>query len=297
MIVRPSAFALGAEVEGVDPAESLDDACVARIRAAWLNHGVIVLRDAQMTVEQHIAFSRRFGQLEIHPVAALRNPHYPEIMDVTNRLVDGKRSITADTGRQWHSDGAFTLRPPTGSLLHCRALPSVGGDTWFTNMYMAYERLSPTFQRMVDDLHVVNCLDKNPRRTRDPRQSIEDGRREVPAVVQPMVRVHPETGRKALYLSETVTTSIDGMTAAESEGVLQYLYRHCVRPEFTYRHRWRLHDLVFWDNRCTMHLAPADYDPAEVRHMCRTTLAGEPSGHLHGDRMHEPAYDSSGGLG
>lgn len=275
--VRRLAYGLGAEVRGVDPTRALPPDTVHQIREAWLTHLVLVFPRMQMSIEQHIAFSRHFGELELHPIPAARHPAYPEIMVVTNQPAeDGKPSVTAETGRQWHSDGAFTLRPPTGSLLHCRAIPEVGGDTWFTSMYMAYDTLSPTMKDIVGRLRVVNSLAKQTR-TRDPGQNVG---KEVPAVVQPMVRVHPETGRNALYLNETVTMHIHGMTPAEGEGLLRYLFDHSVKEEFTYRHCWRPSDLVMWDNRCTMHLAPKDYDDGATRHMCRTTLQGEASGAL-----------------
>lgn len=275
--VQRLAHALGAEVRGITTGQPLDAATLAQIRSAWLEHQVLVFPGLNITVEEHVAFSRQFGELEVHPIPGARHPQHPEVMIVSNKpAIDGTPSLTAETGRQWHSDGAFTLRPPTGSLLHCREIPDVGGDTWFTSMYAAYEALSTTMRDLVDRLQVVNSLAKQTR-TRDPNQDVL---KDVPPVVQPMVRVHPETGRKALYLNETVTTHIHGMTLEESSSLLQFLFAHSSRPEFTYRHRWKPFDLVLWDNRCTMHLAPKDYAPGQPRLMCRTTLIGEPSGQL-----------------
>ena len=267
------AFGLGAEVTGVDASQPVADDTIAEIRRAWLEHVVLVFPDQNLDLPQHIAFSRRFGTLEAHPAKQYRHKDHSEIFEVTNRIVDGKKSLTAEVGRKWHSDGAFTVRPPTGSLLHCRQLPSVGGDTWFANMTAAYDKLSPALKNMVDGLSVVNDLGSY-----TAVRQLDDHVHDNPPVVQPMVRIHAETGRKALYLNETVTRQIHGMTREESAGLLQYLFAHSVRPEFTYRHRWRRHDLVLWDNRCAMHLAAGDYDPAEVRQMYRTTLEGEPSG-------------------
>ena len=267
------AFGLGAEVIGFDASQPVADETIAEIRRTWLKHVVLVFPGQNLDLAQHIAFSRRFGTLEAHPAKQYRHQDHPEIFEVTNRIIDGRKSLTAEVGRKWHSDGAFTLRPPTGSLLHCRQLPSVGGDTWFANMYAAYEKLSPTLKKVVDVLSVVNDLGSY-----TAVRQLDDHVHDNPPVVQPMVRIHAETGRKALYLNETVTRQIHGMTREESAGLLQYLFAHSVRPEFTYRHRWRRHDLVMWDNRCAMHLAAGDYDPAEVRQMYRTTLAGEPSG-------------------
>lgn len=267
------AFGLGAEVTGVDASQPVADETIAAIRQAWLEHLVLVFPGQDIDLEQHIAFSRRFGALEAHPAKQYRHKDHPEIFEVTNRIVDGRKSLTAEVGRKWHSDGAFTVRPPTGSLLHCRQLPSVGGDTWFANMYAAYEKLSPTLKKVVDGLSVVNDLGSY-----TAVRQLDDHVHDNPPVVQPMVRIHAETGRRALYLNETVTRQIHGMTREESAGLLQYLFAHSVRPEFTYRHRWRRHDLVLWDNRCAMHLAAGDFDPGEVRQMYRTTLEGAPSG-------------------
>jgi taurine dioxygenase len=280
--VRPLAYGLGAEVAGVDATRTLDPDTVAQVRQAWLDHLILVFPGQHIDLAQHIAFSRHFGELEQHPERHLRHKDHPEIFEVTNRIVGGQRSETANVGRSWHSDGAFTVRPPTGSLLHCLAVPDVGGDTWFTNMYMAYETLSPVMQQVVDQLEVVNDLSFAAELKLHDQTKLAEDLKQIPPVVQPMVRVHPETGRKALYLNETVTRQIHGMTIEEGRGLLDFLYRHCVQAEFTYRHRWRPGDIVMWDNRCTMHLAPADYDPAKLRHMCRTTLLGEPLGRVYG---------------
>ena len=276
--VRRLAYGLGAEVLGVDPSRAQDAATVVAIRAAWLEHLVLVFPGMDMTVAQHVEFSRHFGELEAHPVAGLRDEDHPEMFRVTNRVTAGKRSETAEAGRVWHSDGAYTLRPPTGGFLHCHARPDVGGDTWFTNMYRAYDTLSATLKGIADRLSVVNDLGAIPATKRRDTVKLAQAMRENPPVVQPMVRVHSETGRKALYLSEAVTRRIDGMSEEESRGLLQYLFAHSVRPEFTFRHTWRLHDLVLWDNRCAMHLAPPDFDQGQLREMFRTTLVGEPMG-------------------
>ena len=277
--IRPLAFGVGAEVTGISIDKPLDSEITRMIRTAWIQHLVLVFPDAEISSAQHIEFSKEFGELEVHPYKHWRGAEHPEIIEVTNRAIGGKKSETADVGRKWHSDGAYTLRPPTGSLLHCRAIPHVGGTTWFTNMYMAYDTLSEAMKAMIEKLEVVNDVRIVNSYKRDPIQSAEHAR-DNPPVVQPMVLQHPESGRKALYLSETVTRRISGMSDEESAGLLEYLFRHSARPEFIYRHSWKLNDLVMWDNRCTMHLAPADYAPDEIRQMYRTTLLGEPRGRL-----------------
>jgi taurine dioxygenase len=276
--VNRLAFGLGAEVTGLDLRHSLNDTTIAAIREVWLENLVLVIPGQDITMQQHVAFSARFGHLELHPQKHYRHPEFPEIFEVSNRVINGKKSDSADAGRRWHSDGAFNLRPPTGSFLYCEERPPVGGDTWFTNMYMAFEHLSDTMKQIVLQLQVVNDLGSTiEMRLRDPSK-VADHLKDNPPVVQPMVRTHPETGRKALYLNETVTRQVYGMTIGESESLLRFLFAHSIRPEFTFRHRWQKGDIVLWDNRCTMHMAPADYDRSYVRHMRRTTLQGEPLG-------------------
>ncbi len=284
LTVSPLSYALGAAVTGLDIRRALQPDEVAQLRDAWLQHLVVVFPAVELTLEQQVRFSRYFGELEIHPVPSLRHAQYPEVFEVTNRKINGRPSETGEIGRKWHSDGAFTVRPPTASLLHCRAIPRAGGSTWFNNMYMAYETLSLTMKKTIEQLEVVNDLfgpHATPayRFTSDERKAEED-RKQVPGVIQPVVRVHPETGRKALYLNPTVTRHILGMSVEESDSILQFLYRHSVKPEFVYSHHWGVNDLVMWDNRCAMHLAPADYARDEIRQMYRTTLTGEPHGRL-----------------
>jgi taurine dioxygenase len=274
------AYGLGAEIVGLDLREPLQEQVIAAIRRAWLDNLVLVFPAQDLSLQQQISFSERFGELEVHPEKHFQHPHHPAIFEVTNRLIDGKPSASAEVGRQWHSDGAFTLRPPTGSLLHCRQLPSVGGDTWFTNMYAAFDSLSEALKKVVRTLEVVNDLGRVKGMSNRGHGIVDDHLHDNPPVVQPMVRVHPETGREALYLNESVTCCINGMTEEESEGLLKFLFRQSVRAEFTYRHRWRKGDVLLWDNRCSMHLAPKDYDGSEVRQMFRTTLRGEPLGRL-----------------
>jgi len=282
MQVRKLSYAGGAEVTGLDLSKELPQSTIDAIRALWLENLVLVFPGQEFTIEQHIRFSRQFGDLEEHPLKSLQSATRPEIFEITNERRDGKVSETGEIGRQWHSDGAFTLRPPTGSFLHCRALPDVGGNTWFANMYMAYETLSPKMKEVIEQLEVVNDVTlyyTHAKSARDLTKVAAEGH-DNPAVIQPMVRVHPETGRKSLFISEAVVVRIHGMTEEESAPLLQYLFRHATRPEFTYRHYWRRFDLVLWDNRCLQHLAPKDFDFNQVRHMCRTTLIGEACGRV-----------------
>ncbi len=211
---------------------------------------------------------------------------HPEILLVTNRMRNGKASETRNTGRNWHSDLSYTNHPARGSLLWCEERPDVGGDTMFTNMYFAYETLSDKLKGFLDSLYAVHDvsmtkgLDK-----RDP-EKVAELKRLNPPIAHPVVRTHPETGRKALYVSERVRTFV-GMTEDESRPILKFLCEHATQPEFVYRHQWRVHDLLMWDNRCTMHVALADFDQTKTRHMQRTSLLGEPSGFIYSENEGE----------
>lgn len=279
--VRRLSYALGAEITGVDLRQPLDKAAEAEVRRAWLDNLVIVFPGQELAPAQQIGFGRMFGELDDHKsVPFYRHPEHPEIYLITNKEIGGKPSETRDTGRAWHSDHSFTTRPTMATMLYCREIPPTGGTTMFTNMYLAYETLSDGLKAMLEKLEAVHSFAYYSARGlkgRNPEQ-IAHMNRINPPVAQPVVRVHAETGRKALYVSEMMTSHFLGMTQDESAGLLKHLFAHSVRPEFTYRHSWRVNDLLMWDNRCTMHLAPADYTHDQPRHMHRITVLGMPSG-------------------
>ncbi|MBI5720828.1 MAG: TauD/TfdA family dioxygenase [Rubrivivax sp.] len=283
--VRPLSYGIGAEISGVDLGRPVDDATRAAIRQAWLDHLVIVFRGQDLPPPRQIAFGRMFGELDDHKsVPFYRHPEHPEIYLITNKKIGGKESQTKDTGRLWHSDHSFTTHPTMATMLYCLEIPPVGGTTMVCNMYRAYETLSPALRAVLDKLDAVHSLEHysahNPYFTsRDPEQ-IRKMNELSPPVAQPVVRVHPETGRKALYISEGQTQRFVGMSQAESAGLLQYLFEHSVKPEFTYRHAWKVNDMLMWDNRCTNHLAVPDYSHQTTRHMHRLTVLGTPSGRL-----------------
>jgi taurine dioxygenase len=277
--LRPLSYALGAEVRGLDLREPLAPADWSAVHQAFLQHGVLLFRGTEITQEQHIAFSRHFGVLDRHDALPLdRHGVHPELLMVTNDAkADGSPSNSRYTGQMWHSDMSFTLAPALGSLLRGVCVPPVGGDTLFSNMYLAYESLSAGMKSLIDGLHGIHHSE---RKNAGLSASWEaENRRLNPPVAQPLVRTHPETGRKALYIGEKVKC-IEGMTTEESQPLVDYLVRHATRPQFTYRHQWRDNDLLIWDNRCTSHLAMGDYDPRHRRHLERTTVLGGPSGHV-----------------
>jgi taurine dioxygenase len=280
--LRKLSYALGAEVCGVSVAQPMSESTFGEIHRAFLAHGILLFRDQDVTREQHIEFSRRFGALDRHDALPRdRHPEYPELLMVTNEpKPDGSPSDTKYTGRQWHSDMSFTTAPSLGSLLKSYAVPEVGGDTLFANMYMAYDELSAGMKQLIAGLHGVHL--SGTRKLANETTGVaraEEQRRINPPVAQPVVRVHPETGRKALYIGEKVKR-FDGMTEEESAPLIDYLVRHATRPEFVYRHPWRKNDILAWDNRCVMHQALGDFDETQLRHMERTTVLGTPSGYV-----------------
>ena len=280
--LRKLSYAFGAEVCGVDVAKPMSESTFGEIYQAFLGHGILLFRDQDVSREQHIEFSRRFGDLDRHEALPRdRHPDYPELLMVTNEpKPDGSPSDTQYTGRQWHSDMSFTTAPSLGSLLKSYAVPEVGGDTLFANMYLAYDALSTGMKKLIAELHGIH-LSGTRKLANDTTGVVraEEQKRINPPVAQPVVRVHPETGRKALYIGEKVRR-FDGMTEEESQPLIDYLVRHATRPEFLYRHPWRKNDILAWDNRCVMHQALGDFDETQLRHMERTTVLGTPSGYV-----------------
>jgi taurine dioxygenase len=279
--LRKLSYALGAEVCGIDVTK-ITETQFGEVYDAFLDNGILLFRDQDITREQHIDFSRRFGELDRHDALPRdRHPDYPEILLVTNEPnPDGSPSESRYTGRQWHSDMSFTPVPSLGSLLRGITVPEVGGDTVFANMYLAYETLSDGMKKMIADLHGIQMA--GTRKIANPEIGASRAEEQLklnPPIAQPVVRVHPETGRKALYLGDKVRR-FDGLTEEESQPLIKYLNAHATRFEFIYRHQWRRNDIVVWDNRCTMHLALGDFDETQRRHMERTTVLGTPSGYV-----------------
>ena len=283
--LRKLSYALGAEVCGVDVARAMSESTFGEIYHAFLQNGILLFRDQDITREQHIEFSRRFGELDRHEALPRdRLPAFPELLMVTNEpKPDGSPSDTKYTGRQWHSDMSFTTVPSLGSMLKSYAVPEVGGDTLFASMYAAYDALSDGMKKLIAGLHGIHL--SGTRKLANDNSGVvraEEQKRINPPVAQPVVRVHPESGRKALYIGEKVKR-FDGLTEEESRPLIDYLVRHATRPEFVYRHQWRKNDIVVWDNRCTMHQALGDFDETQLRHMERTTVPGTPSGYVVAD--------------
>jgi taurine dioxygenase len=268
--VSPIADALGAEISGVDLASDLPEETVAEIRRAWLAHLVVFFRDQVLGLDEFLGFARRIGNPVEYPFVKGVDG-YPEIIAVA-KLPDE----TVNFGGIWHSDTVYLERPPMASMLIAREVPPVGGDTMFANMYAAYEALSPGMQRLLDGLMAVNssAMADVSKTREDRRRDSGDVDDRVFLAEHPVVRTHPETGRKALYVNVAHTQRLVDMTEDESRPLLQFLFDHSIRPEFTCRFQWRVGSLALWDNRCAMHNPINDYH-GHTRILHRITLEGD----------------------
>ena len=271
--VEPIAGALGAEVHGVNVADELDDATIAEIRQALNQHCVIFFRDQELPPERHKAFTRRFGSIYIHPNYNGVAPD-PELLEL--RREPGDKHIV---GEDWHTDTTMVAEPPMGAILYGVEVPPYGGDTLFANQCLAYDRLSDGMKRMLGELKAVHSDRKvaGPRAGLNAHRSTkvrEDKDWRETVSMHPVVRTHPETGRKLLFVNRSYTVGFEGMTEAESTPLLEFLLEHGHRPEFTCRFRWQKGSIAFWDNRSTKHLAVHDAGPFR-RVMRRTQIAGD----------------------
>jgi len=268
--IRPIAGALGAEILDVDLRDPHPD-LIAAIRAAWLEHCVVFFRDQTLSAEQFLALARAFGEPIEYPfVKGLEGfPHITPVIKLEHEKIN--------FGGLWHSDTAYLERPPMATMLIARETPARGGDTLFANMYLAYETLSEGMRRMLDGLTAINSSAKaDVTKTREDRvrdSARADVRAEYSAE-HPVVRTHPETGRKALYVNGGHALRLKDMSVEESAPLLNYLFQHATRPEFTCRFHWEVGSIALWDNRCTQHNPVNDYH-GQRRVMHRVTLAGD----------------------
>lgn len=267
--VHPVAGALGAEIRGVNVSGALDDAVIAEVRQAYLDHLVVFFRDQKVTPHEQLAFAKRFGEpMEYPQLEGL--PECPLITPVV-KLAHERINF----GGVWHSDTTYLAQPPMASMLYAVEIPPYGGDTIFANQYTAYETLSEGLRRALDGLVGVNTSTKaEASKTREDRLKAAGVEMKVLTSEHPVARTHPETGKKALYVNVAHTERFAGMTREESAPILGYLYHHQIRPELTCRFRWRPGSIAFWDNRAAQHNAINDY-AGHRRLMHRVTLAGD----------------------
>ncbi|MBT5299704.1 MAG: TauD/TfdA family dioxygenase [Rhodospirillaceae bacterium] len=273
--VEPRDHALAATVHDIDLSQDLDEAVIAAIRAAWMKNPVLVFPGQTLTPEQHLAYSRRFGDLQGHTVKNILHPEYPEILVLSNRGRGGTAPIN-NGGAYWHSDITYEEIPPMGSILYGFEVPPEDGDTLYADMTAAYEALDGETKGQIDGTIGIHTYRNRhlamveagvrPAQTEEQMAKWAD-------VEHPVVRTHPETGRKALYINEGFTNAIKGLAEDEGRQLLDRLCAHATEDRFVYRHQWQPCDVVMWDNRCTMHRATT-YDLSYERSMHRTTIRG-----------------------
>lgn len=274
--VEPISGALGAEIRGVDLSEPLDDETFSEIRQAFLDHSVIFFRDQELTPEQQKAFGLRFGSLNVHPYVKPLDDH-PEVMPIIKEPTD-----KANFGGGWHSDMTFQEEPVLGTILYALDTPAYGGDTLFASQCLAYERLSDGMKEMLAGLRAVHsAASQYGRQGESARNNSKRSGMTVAVTdeaetttVHPVVRTHPETGRKGLFVNQAFTVKFEGMTRRESRPLLEFLFQQATREEFTCRFRWAPGSVAFWDNRCTQHYALNDYH-GQRREMHRVTVNGD----------------------
>ena len=275
--VRPLAGNIGAEIHGVDLRDDLDDAVVDEIRATLLAWKVVFFRNQATTPAQQIAFGRRFGDVTpAHPTLPAAIPEHPEILVLDNQQHYG--TPTAGGPRiesRWHTDVTFVPNPPMASILHGVVVPPYGGDTQWTNLAVAYQRLSEPIRTLIDGLHAVHHNTLPIERGEMPSEYASQFQSRYISSVHPVVRVHPETGERVLFVNPNFTSHIVELSRREGGHLLAMLYEQLANPAFTVRFRWEPDSIAFWDNRATAHLVPTDVSPEFHRHMQRITLAGD----------------------
>ena len=271
---------IGAEVSGIDLEAAHDEAVIEQLRAAWIEHCVLVFHDQAISDAEQVAFSRRFGELEIFPQGANRSGAHPEIFRVSNVGEDGAllppdnpdiKYLTAV--QEWHSDSCYRAIPCNGAILHGIEVTEQGGETLFADLRAAYRELPARTKARIAGLKARHSFEYM-RGQHDPLPMKPEEAAQVPPVSHPLVRAHPDTGETSLYLSPVYMEVIEGLSKTETRDLLEELVDWATQPRFVYRHRWRANDVLMWDNRCTMHIV-TPFDPHARRDMHRTTLMGD----------------------
>ena len=267
--IKPFAPNLGAVITNVDLSNDINDAELKGIRDAFLKFQVLFFQNqSEISPENHIKLGRCFGDLHIHP-AAPKMKKYPQIFEINT----DKNSKIANGAEDFHSDVSCDIEPPLGTMLQLHILPECGGDTMFANMYMAYEALSNPMQKFLSDLKASH-ESEHFYRGRYKTESNSESKTDYPSAIHPVIRTHPETGKKAIFVNKFFTTRILGLEPQESKFILDFLFSHIEKTEFQIRYRWNKNDMAFWDNRCTIHKALWDYFPNE-RKGRRVTIKGD----------------------
>jgi taurine dioxygenase len=268
--ITPLSDACGAEIGGVDLTQPLDAETASEIRRAWLDRLVVVFRGRELGQDDQERFCRAFGEFERVKSGRAMDDDNPHILYVSNVRDEGLRTVLEDGEMWFHADQCYFEQPVAATVLYAIEVPSVGGNTLFANCYAAYDALDDAIRRRLDGLSALNAYDYGD------NMLVKDGPRpeDAPRWVHPVIRTHPETGRKAIFVNRLMTEHIVDMDADESRDLLETLYDHVEQPRFVFEHVWRPGDLVMWDNRCTLH-ARTDFDPSERRKLRRMTLRGD----------------------
>ena len=277
MNINPLSDVCGAEVIGLDCGGAIDDATITEVRQALLDHCVLAFRDQTLTPEQHETFSERWGPLKGHILTQYLLAGHPNMLVISNKTdKNGEPVGIEDAGRYWHTDVSYEAVPPMGSLLYGLEVPDSGGDTLFANQYRAYDNLPDDLKQRAATLkarHRFNYSQIQETDESSRKPLTEEQKAELVGAVHPVVRTHPDSGRKALYVNPGFTDSIEGVAENESRALLDAFFKYATDPDVVYRHQWKTNDLVFWDNRCLMHHA-TPYPENSIRHMLRTTVEG-----------------------
>ena len=260
---------VGAQVDGVDLSKPISDDTMRQIEEAYWRHSVLVFRGQRITREQHIAFSARFGENDIHIYKQFLDKDYPQLIRLSN--VHGQTGVVVDN--YWHADLTYYAEPTGGAVLYCYEAPSKGADTLFVSLIDAYDRLPGDVKRRLNGLTAIHSHEPYGAHKRPKLNAVQEEK--APDMVHPVVAIHPRTGRRILFVNEGFTTRIAGWAQAESDQLLKYLYSHSTGSDFVYRHLWHPGDVVIWDNRSTVHSATPWDTSTERRHLERTTIKGE----------------------
>lgn len=276
--IVPVGAAAGAEIRGVDLGQGIDDATFAEIDAALSEHAVIFLRDQSITPEQQVDFSRRFGEIEINAFNKYALKENPAVLVVSNIKEDGRDIGYADAGSHWHTDMSYTATPPRLTMLYAVEVPHRDGkplgDTWFASATTAYDALPDEMKKKLDGKRAIHRFAAKERGVKKPVELTPEQIAKNPDVVHPVVRSHPVTGRKALYVRKGECIGIEGMADEDALPLLEELSDRITRDEYIYRHSWKVGDLLMWDNALVQHWAPRDYEWPDRRMMLRTTVNG-----------------------
>jgi taurine dioxygenase len=274
--ISPATPEIGAEISGVD-VRNLDDAAFRLIYRAFLDHIVIVVRGQNLTEQDFLDFSARFGELKPHITKKAHHPQYPDLLLMDNRILDTRKpeeatsapALLVKLGAVWHTDTSYDYVTAKATGMYSVMVPSRGGDTLFSNSYAAYDALPPTLKRRIDGLSATYVYGGRLKRQ---QERLEDSERGRPAAVHPLVQVHPETGRKTLYFNDGQIMTVLGVNSQESDALIAELAQRTGSTDGDYRHKWQAGDVVLWDNRCSIHCATGDYPVNERRVNWRTTI-------------------------